>query len=350
VDFAFTDEQEMLRAAARDYLADRYPPERVAALADAEPGWDPGSWPEVAGLGWLDRDLGVLEHAVLLEESGRALYPGPLFSTLALAAAGLPDDLADAVAAGERSVTVAVAEAGGPLTLADALTAGETGTRADRQARLSGRKVLVPDAGLVTDVLVVAAGPEGLGLYAVELPAGTVTVRATLDSTRRLGEIPLAGTPARLVGDAAAVAALRMRALAGTACEAIGVAARAFELAAGYARTREQFGRLIGSYQAVSHRVADIFIELELARSLAYWAAWAVAEGDEQAPLAAAAAKASAGAAAVAACEGAIQVHGGVGFTWEHPLHRYYKRAQWLASYEGAGAVHRAQLADLVLG
>jgi alkylation response protein AidB-like acyl-CoA dehydrogenase len=113
--------------------------------------------------------------------------------------------------------------------------------------------------------------------------------------------------------------------------------------------SREQFGKKIGIYQAVSHQVVDAFVDVELARSLAYWAAWAVSEGDPQASLAAAAAKAKATEAAVAACERSIQVHGGIGFTWEHPLHRYYKRAQWLESFAGYPAVHRATVAKALL-
>jgi alkylation response protein AidB-like acyl-CoA dehydrogenase len=137
--------------------------------------------------------------------------------------------------------------------------------------------------------------------------------------------------------------------LAATALEAVGVGQRALELAVEYVGTREQFGKKIGIYQAVSHQVVDAFVDVELARSLAYWAAWAVAEGDPHAPLAAAAAKAKATEAAVAACERSIQVHGGIGFTWEHPLHRFYKRAQWLESFAGYPAVHRATVAKAVL-
>ena len=120
--------------------------------------------------------------------------------------------------------------------------------------------------------------------------------------------------------------------LAAVALEAVGIASKALELALEHAKTREQFGKPIGTYQAVSHQLSNTYVETELARSLAYWAAWCVAEGDEQASTAAAAAKAYAAEAAVSACERSIQVHGGIGFTWEHPLHRYYKRAEWIQS------------------
>ena len=138
--------------------------------------------------------------------------------------------------------------------------------------------------------------------------------------------------------------------LAAVSLEAVGIAAKALELAVGHAKTRQQFGRPIGVYQAVSHQLANTYVETELARSLAYGAAWCVAERDEQLEVAVAAAKAFCGDAAVAACERSIQVHGGIGFTWEHVLHRYYKRALWIQAYAGYAAAHRAAVAARLLG
>jgi alkylation response protein AidB-like acyl-CoA dehydrogenase len=137
--------------------------------------------------------------------------------------------------------------------------------------------------------------------------------------------------------------------LASLSLEAVGIASKVLELAVDYAKTREQFGRPIGVYQAVSHKLSDTFVETELARSLAYWAAWCVAEADEQAPIAVAAAKSYCGDAAVAACERSIQVHGGIGFTWEHVLHHYYKRALWIQAFGGYAREHRAQIAAWLL-
>jgi alkylation response protein AidB-like acyl-CoA dehydrogenase len=137
--------------------------------------------------------------------------------------------------------------------------------------------------------------------------------------------------------------------LAALSLEAVGIAAKALELGVEHARTREQFGRKIGVYQAVSHKLADTYVETELARSLAYWAAWCVAEDEEQAPVAVAAAKSFAGETAVAACERSIQVHGGMGFTWEHVLHRYYKRALWIQAFGGYARTHRARVAAWLL-
>jgi alkylation response protein AidB-like acyl-CoA dehydrogenase len=137
--------------------------------------------------------------------------------------------------------------------------------------------------------------------------------------------------------------------LAALSLEAVGIAAKALELAIEYAKTREQFGKPIGTYQAVSHRLSDTYVETELARSLAYWAAWCVAEGDEQADVACAAAKVFCADSAVAACERSIQVHGGIGFTWEHVLHEYYKRALWIQAQHGYASKHRARIASYLL-
>jgi Acyl-CoA dehydrogenase, C-terminal domain len=137
--------------------------------------------------------------------------------------------------------------------------------------------------------------------------------------------------------------------LAALALEAVGIAQNALDLGVAYANDREQFGRKIGVYQAVSHQLADTYVETELARSLAYWAAWCVAERDEQKGVAIAAAKAYVSDAAVAACERSIQVHGGIGFTWEHVLHEYYKRALWIQAYGGYPRVHRAKVAAYLL-
>ena len=330
MDFAFSSEQEQLRASARDYLRDRYGDERVVALAESDAGWDPASWKELADMGWLDPSLGLLEHAVVAEESAYALLPAPWFSTIALGAPLLDSGLRDAVANGERSATLA--------------TNGEV--TADVGGTLSGTMTLVPDLAVVTDVVV--AAPDAL--YVVEATPDVVVPRSTMDRTRRLGELRLDRTPARrLDTDPAALAGVRRNALALAACESVGVAQRALDLAAAYTKTREQFGRIIGTYQGVSHRVADIFVALQLGRSLAYWAAWAVSEDDPQADVAVAAAKAAASEGAVLACEYAIQVHGGIGFTYEHILHRYYKRAQWLEAFEGYGREHRAVIAAAIL-
>jgi alkylation response protein AidB-like acyl-CoA dehydrogenase len=184
---------------------------------------------------------------------------------------------------------------------------------------------LVPDLALVDRVLTAEGGVDAAG----------ETVE-TVDTTRRFG---------RLATSAGDVVPDRPRLRAALALEAVGIAQRALDWGVEHAKERQQFGKSIGVYQAVSHSLVDALMATELARSLAYWAAWCIAEGDDQAPIAAAAAAAYATEAAVSACERAIQVHGGIGFTWEHPLHRFYKRAQWIQAFDGFPAVQRAEIA-----
>jgi len=305
MDFSFTGEQQELKRQARAWLADRFPLDR---------DWDEpqDAWSELAELGWLGvsiaeeeggAGLGFLEEAILLEELGYALYPGPYLATIGLALPWLGPEERRAVAAGEVRWSV---EVNGLVPWLDSV---------DR---------VVADGGAAYDA---RGGEEG-----------------TVDPTRALGRLERGeGTPLPGAGDGP-------RARAAMACEAVGVAQRALELGIEHARTREQFGKPIGVYQAVSHALANTYGDVELARSLAYWAAWCVAEGDEQAAVAAAAAKAFATEAAVAACERSIQVHGGTGFTWEHPLHRFYKRALWLEGFGARPAELRAEVADAVLG
>jgi alkylation response protein AidB-like acyl-CoA dehydrogenase len=290
MEFAFSQEQEELRREARSFLESN----ADAPLADLrELGWLGVSVPEERGGGGLS----FVDEAILFEEAGRALYTGP-FLTTAVVLPALPavDDKAWSV------------ELDGLVPHLDAV-----------------------DMVLREDMTAVAAEGETL---------------ETMDETRPLGRLS-AGDGESVDGDFEAV---RLRLLAALALEAVGVAQKALELGVEYVSAREQFGKKIGTYQAVSHPLADTYVETELARSLAYWAAWCVAEDDEQAPVAVAAAKAQAAETAVAACERSIQVHGGIGFTWEHVLHEYYKRALAIQAYGGYGRVHRAVVAKHLLG
>ena len=304
MDASLTAEQEELRAQARSFLADTPAPEwrRLAEL-----GWTGVSVPEEQG----GAGLGFLEEAVLFEELGRALYHGPYFSTVGLVLPALPPAEQAAVAAGEASWTLAL----GPL---------------------------VCDLDTAARVAVVG----GDGIY--ELEGFEREVLRTNDETRPLGVVS-GGEAGRRLAGSGALPGLRARAFAALALEACGVGRRALELAVEYASGREQFGRPIGSYQAIAHPLATAYMELELARSLALWAAWCVAVGDGQARVAAPAAKAQAAEAAVRACERAIQTHGGIGFTWEHVLHRLYKRALGIQSWESSPAQLRAEVAAHLL-
>jgi alkylation response protein AidB-like acyl-CoA dehydrogenase len=304
MDFAPTTEQEELRSQARSFLAGT--PEPTWAQL-AELGWTGVSVPEDAG----GTGLGFLEEAVLFEELGRALYHGPYWSTIALALPLLPAAEQSRVAAGETSWTVAL----GPL---------------------------VPDLDTAERVAVIG----GDGVF--ELEGASREVLSTNDESRPLGVV-VGGSPSRRLADSDALPGVRTRGLSALALEACGVGSRALELSVAYVGEREQFGKAIGTYQAVSHPLATSYMELELARSLALWAAWCVSEGEPDAGLAAAAAKAHAAEAAVAACERAIQVHGGIGFTWEHVLHRLYKRALWIQSWEASPGQLRSEVAAHLL-
>jgi alkylation response protein AidB-like acyl-CoA dehydrogenase len=360
MDFSFSPEQDQLRAQARSFLEKRFPAARLAEIATSKDGWDRASWPELARLGWTGASipeaqggagLSFVEEAIVFEELGRALYAGPYFSTVALALPALacaPDLLAK-VASGAFTATLA-------SPAANASGSAVEGRRDGDRWRLRGEADLVPDAGWVDAFVVQARGPDGVGLYLAERHDARprVSVLDTVDATRRLGRVAFDDDEARLLAAPLAAAEIiartRRRALAALALEAVGVASQALALGVEHAKSREQFGRPIGAYQAVSHKLADTYVETELARSLAYWAAWCIAEDDAEAELAAVAAKAYAAEAAVAACERAIQVHGGMGFTWDHPLHRYYKRALWIESFDRSGAAHRAEIAQAILG
>jgi alkylation response protein AidB-like acyl-CoA dehydrogenase len=349
MDFAFSEEQELLRGSAREFLAEQYPLERVGEIVDNEPGWAPQSWKQLADLGWLDAELGLLDQVVVFEEAGYGLLPAPLFSALALALPAIERDqaLLDSLAAGELRPTLAWAQQGQRQELR--VAAEGAAVAVDGDGRVHGQAVLVPDATTASAFVVVTID----GLRLVDAGDARVTPRATTDRTRRLGDVSFTLAPSVLLVPAAdtpaVLAAIERRALVLAAAEAIGVARRAVDIAVEYASTREQFGRPIGSYQAVSHQVVDAYAATELARSLTYWAGWAVAESDELADAACSAAKSSAAEAAVLACERAIQVCGGIGFTWEHVLHRLYKRALWLEAFGGSGRDHRARIAEAIL-
>ncbi|MBW3595357.1 MAG: acyl-CoA/acyl-ACP dehydrogenase, partial [Actinobacteria bacterium] len=338
-------------------------PERVAELAQSDVGWDPELWPQVAELGWIGLSVpedkggagfGFLEEAVLFEEMGYALYPGPYFATVGLALPALvDDDNLPRVLGGDAPATFAYAEPSGPSSFYDLENVGTKAEKTNGSWRLSGEKHLVPDAQVGGYAVVVARTPDGVALFLVDVTDGIVSPAVTVDTTRRLARLSLDGVEAQLLVDetnsSEVLEKIRLRGLASLSLEAVGIAQRALELAIGHSTERKQFDKPIGAYQAVSHQVSNIYMETELARSLAYWAAWCVAEGDEQASVAVAAAKSAAAEAAVAACERSIQVHGGIGFTWEHVLHRFYKRAQWIDSFEGFGSTQRKTIAARLL-
>ncbi len=358
MNFAETDDQKALRVQARGFLDSRWPIERTAALADGA-GFDKSDWTEIAELGWIgvsapEEDggagFGFEEEAVLAEELGKALFPGPWFSSAVLARPALAcaSDLTKEVVTGTAIATIAWAGPSGDYEV-DHLPTGIG--RGKDTSHLYGSTWFVPDLALADLVVVVGEGPGGLGLWAVRTDDEHLSRNdlPTVDTTRRLGSLFLEGASGRLLaegGEAVALAVrIRDRALATLAAEAVGVAARALEMAVAHARTREQFGKPVGAFQAVSQQLADAYIETEAARSLVQWAAFEIEHGGRDASRAAAAAKAFAAEAAVRTCERAIQTHGGIGFTWDHPLHRFYKRAEWIEAFMGWPTQQRERVA-----
>jgi alkylation response protein AidB-like acyl-CoA dehydrogenase len=363
--FDLTDEQQAIKSTAHDFLAARYKSERIRELAESESGFEPSDWEEMAELGWPGlalpeewggQGLGIVDLAVLFEEMGYALAPSPLLSTtvagLVLATVG--DDaqrerwLAP-LASGEKRGTMALFEAGGSATI------GDFGmeARADGDGVvLDGEKVLVMDAASA-DLLIVATADGRRHLVERDADGVSVSAEKSIDSTRRLYSVRFdgvrVGPEATLDGTQADYLPVLWRACTAIAAESTGVAQRAMEMAVKYAKDRQQFGRPIGSYQAVSHRCAQMLLETENARSAVYGAAWAADAEPESLPLAASMAKAYASDAGWRVPDASIQVHGGIGFTWEHDLHFFLKRGKANAAAFGTPSWHRERVADLIL-
>ncbi len=329
MNFDFTDDQQAIKRTANEFLAARFKPERVRELAEAK-AYDDDAWREMAELGWAGifideehggQELGTVELIILMEELGYALAPVPFLSSaaagLALQYAGSDEQKArwlPGLATGELTGTVGLAKDSG------------------------GEARLVPDADSAD--LIVIAGPDGAVL--VERSAAEVEPFESMDSTRRFARVRVEGGDP-LAGD---VDAAVDRIATAVAAENVGVAQRAMEMAVEYARDRKQFDRPIGAYQAVSHRCAQMLMEVEGARSGTYYAAWCADSEPETRTLAASLAKAYASDAGWRVCSSSLQVHGGIGFTWEHDLHFFLKRAKTNSLMFGSAAEHRERVAQ----
>jgi alkylation response protein AidB-like acyl-CoA dehydrogenase len=357
MNFDLTDDQRAIKQTANEFLASRYKPEVMRELAEGERGFTEEQWRELSELGWpgvmIPEDegglgLGAVELLVIQEEMGYALAPSPLFSTLGaaqlLVAAGSDEQR-------ERWLgPLARGEARGTIAIWDE----RSGWAPDRSeietenGMLSATKVAVPDAAHADFVIV--SGADGAHfLVETDSPGVTVTPTRSLDPTRKLFAVqldrasaePLAGGRGEQLAHAYATIVTAL------AAENVGVAQRAMEMAVAHAKDRKQFDRPIGSYQAVSHRCAQMLLEVEGARSLSYWAGWALDNEPSTAPRAASMAKAYAGDAGFRVPASALQVHGGIGFTWEHDLHFFLKRGKANAHAFGDSRWHRDRVADL---
>ena len=368
-----SEEHEELRASVRRFLADRAPAARVRELMETEDGLDKAVWDQAGqqlglqGLAIPETYGGAgftfAEQAIVLEELGAALYTGPYLASAVLAAnalllsddEGARQDLLPSIASGETIATLAFTEDDGSWDPAAIRT---TAVKDGTGWRLDGHKSFVLDGAAAGLVLVVASTEAGLSLFAVESgpnPGTGGLTRAALpalDQTRKLGRLEFTGVSARLIGspgDAAAVLGrtLDIGAIA-LAAEQLGGASRALDMAVEYAKIRHQFGRPIGSFQTIKHRCADLLLEVESLRSAVSYAAAAVVESPEEIPVLASLLKAYASETYFHVAAENIQIHGGIGFTWEHDAHLYFKRAKSSELFLGDGAYHRERLATRI--
>jgi alkylation response protein AidB-like acyl-CoA dehydrogenase len=345
--FVFTDEQQDLRDMVRRFLAEKSPVSEVRRLMATEAGYDPAVWAQLGELGLAGLTIpekyggagcGPVEQLIVCEEMGAALLCAPylastVLATWALLASGdavAQADLLPGIASGETIATLAVPEEDGSWAPDEFRV---TARRSSDRYLLDGRKSFVLDGMIADLILVAASSDDGPALFAVGGPGDGSALGLsrhalqTLDMTRKQAVLTFSGTPGRLVGGAQ----------------------RCLDMAVAYAKVRHQFGRAIGSFQAIKHMCADMLLEVESARSAAYHAAWAAADGAADLPLVASLAKAYCSEAYFHVAASNIQVHGGTGFTWEHDAHLYYRRAKSAEVMLGTPASHREVVAGLLL-
>jgi alkylation response protein AidB-like acyl-CoA dehydrogenase len=372
MDFSFTADQTLLKNSARAFLDEHCRPAAVRLLWEDPRGESEAMWKEMAQLGWLGLSLpeehggsglGMVETALLLEELGRAACPGPYWPTM-LAAHAVAEAGSDAQ---KRRWLGAIGSGGAraALALLDAdldWSPEAVATRAERTSggwQLSGTKRYVAWSHVADVVLVPARAPEGLSMFLVDLSAAGLTSSPvqSMDPGLRLAHLTLdrvpvgadaaLGTPGSAAG---LLSGLLRRGAVGAAAEMLGAARRCLDMAVGYAKVREQFGQPIGSFQAIRHKCSEMLLETENSHSAVYYAAWALDAGADDAETAASIAKSYVGDASRKVCGEAIQVHGGIGFTWEYDLHMYFKRAKALEVQYGDGDYHRELIVRSVGG
>jgi alkylation response protein AidB-like acyl-CoA dehydrogenase len=375
VDFAFSPEQEELRRTVRQFLDNTSPEAEVRRVLATERGYDPGTWHRMtdelglSGLaipeGYGGAGAGFTELGIVAQEMGRALFCGPFLGTAVLGAAALLESADDgaqaswlpAIAAGELIATVAFPGtlpggdgAGAPASEVAARRAAGPSTGPADSWVLDGTAGFVLDGHIADLILVPAAVPGGTSLFAVRgtAPGLARTLLAAFDATRKYARLHFSATPATLVGEAGgagpAVGRVFELGCVILACEQVGVAERALDMARDYALIRTQFGRLVGSFQAVKHKLANVLLEVEAARSAAWYGLWAADARRDELSVVASIAKATCSAAAYLAAAENMQVHGGIGYTWEHPAHLYFRRATTSRMWLGDPAGHHERL------
>jgi alkylation response protein AidB-like acyl-CoA dehydrogenase len=369
MNFAFTEEQEELRSTIRSFMEAKSPESAVRDQMETESGYDESVWRQMAeqmGLQGLHipeeyggSGFGYVELGIVLEEMGRALLCAPFFSTVVLAANTLiqsGDDEAKkahlpGIASGETIATLAFTEPSGKWDEAgitmEATASGDGFT-------LSGTKSFVIDGHTANLIIVAARTGAGVSLFAVDGDASglTKTALSTMDQTRKQAKLDFDDTPARLIGQDGkgwdVLSTVLDLAAVGLAAEQVGGAQFVLEMAVQYAKDRVQFGRPIGSFQAIKHKCADMLLEVESAKSAAYYGLWCASEMNDELPSVASLAKAYCSEAYFHATAENIQIHGGIGFTWEHPAHLYFKRAKSSELLFGDPTYHRELLAQRI--
>jgi alkylation response protein AidB-like acyl-CoA dehydrogenase len=357
MEFGLSESQQMLKDTARKFFAGECPMGEVRRLMETETAYNEALWSKMAEQGYTgiifpeEYDgvgLGKVELILLMEEAGRALLPGPLSSTVALAGSILQEVAAAEqkkkylapICRGEARSTAAILESGASWDPADVQIRSANG-------KLSGEKLFVPDAA-IADFLVVVARD---GVFVVDAKAPGIRIRpmTAMDLTRRLYSVRLDNAPAEKLGNSAQLSRALDVATAALAAELVGGMQRTLDLTVEYAKMRKQFGKPIGMFQAVQHQCADMYLELESSRSAAYYAGWAVEQGAPDAGVAVSIAKMYASDAARTVGNRGIQIHGGMGFTWENDIHLYYKRAKASETAFGDATFHRERIARLVI-
>jgi alkylation response protein AidB-like acyl-CoA dehydrogenase len=364
VNFSFSDDQILLKNSVRSALDEQCKPAHVRAMFGDTRGYGEALWSEMAKLGWLGlpfpeeqggAGLGLVELGLVLEEMGRAAYPGPFFAAVVLGGLGIllggnaaqKDKWLSAISAGKARATAALLEEHLDWDPASTVATAE---KTSSGWTLSGLKRFVPWAHVADVVLVPAHSSEGLSLFLVDPKSAGITLSPMvgIDLTNRWSEMRLdkvAVSADAILGQPGSAGtlldSLLRRAAVMSSAEMLGAARRCLDMSVEYVKVREQFGQPVGSFQAIRHRCAEMLLEAENAHAAVYYAAWALTAGAEDAAVAASICKAYVSEAARKVCGDAIQVHGGIGFTWEYDLHLYMKRAKALEPLFGDAQFHR---------
>lgn len=371
MDFDLNKPQKLLKDSARDMLARHCPPEKVRELMATETAHDEDLWQEIAGQGWTGittpeefggLDLTTVELAVIAEEMGRACLPGAfisnIFASALISEAGNEEQkkrYLETLAMGEMKATVAILEDDTSWDIADFNVKAETNGNG---FKLSGKKRFVSDAATADLIICAAQNGDGLMLLPVgkNSPGMSITATPSMDETRKIYDVDFAdvhvasGDVLGADGDAKGglKRALNTATLA-VCAEMVGVMQWSLDTTVEYVKTRQQFGKAIGTYQAVQHQCADMLLFTESSRSATYYAAWALSVNDPNSALAVSTAKAYCSDAVREVCNRAVQLHGGIGFTWEHDLHLYYKRSKSDETMFGDAIYHRELIAKAII-